>query len=123
MWRERAIHVLENVETPKIMEFISDLEWLDKIDGQASLTFLEMLTLLLRDGLLLKDGIRCAFFNEDLKSRLQQCFSLWSTEDIEKAILWTGESYRGIRARCAGKSVIEGLIVKISLSRKEQNID
>ena len=123
MWRERALHVLENASDKKIMEFIGNLEWLDKVNMQESLIFMEMLTLLLRDSLFLKDGTGCRLFNADLQSRLEQCFTLWNTAQIEKAIVWTGESYRGVRARCAGKSVIEALIIKISLMGKEQNID
>ena len=123
MWRERAMNVLENSGNTQIMEYISNLEWLDKLGNQEGLTFLEMFTLLLRDGLFLKDGTECQLFNTDLKPRLEQCFKLWTTGQIEKAILWTGESYRGIRARCASKSVIEALIVKISLMGKEQYSD
>lgn len=123
MWRERALHVLEHCGRPKIMDFIGSLEWSEKINAQEGLTFLEMFTLLLRDGLLLKDNTRCAFFNEDLLDRLQTCFAAWEPATIEKTILWTGQSYGGIRARCAAKGVIEALIVKISLLRKEQNSD
>jgi DNA polymerase-3 subunit delta' len=123
MWRERALNVLENAGNPAIMDFIGNLEWLDKVGNQDGLIFLEMFSLLLRDGLFLKDGTKCQFFNIDLEPRLEQCFKLWTTGQIEKTILWTGESYRGIRARCASKSVIEALIVKISLMGKEQDRD
>ena len=123
LWRERASNVLENITEPEIMDFMGQLAWLEKLGSEEGLTFLEMLTLLLRDGLLVKDRVKCPFFNEDILPSLGAIFAGWPTPNIEKALLWTGEAYRGIRARCGARGVIEALIVKISIMGKEQDRD
>ncbi len=119
-WRERAFTLLENISTDSIMEFLGDQEWLEKPTTQEGLLLMEMVTLLLRDGLLCKDAVRCAYYNEDILLKIKACFAPWPSVHLEKALLWAGDSTRGIAAYSGAKGVIEGFAVKLNILRREK---
>lgn len=119
IWRERALYVLENMGTDSIMEFMSRLEWLEKLTTQEGSLFLEMLTLLLRDGLMNLAQVQCAYYNEDVLLRIKGCFHQWPSGQVEKALVWTGESARGVAAYSGAKGVVEALLLKINGIRRE----
>ncbi len=83
------------------------------------LLFLEMMLLILRDGLFSKEHIAGSFFNEDLLIRIDVCFGTWSNKNIEKLVKIVGDSYRGIAAKTGSKAVLEALILRINELRKE----
>ena len=119
MWRERAMYVLEHSRESQVMQFINDLAWLEKISMPEGLLFLEMMLLILRDGLFSKEHIDGSFFNEDLLIRIDDCFGNWSNKNIEKLVKIVGDSYRGIAAKTGSKAVLEALILRINELRKE----
>jgi DNA polymerase-3 subunit delta' len=118
-WRQRAFSLLENIGTDSIMEFLGELDWLEKITTQEGLLFIEMLTLLLRDGLMVKDSVKCAYYNEDILLKIKACFASWPSLHLEKALAWAGESYRGVAAYSGAKGVIEALAIKLNMMRRE----
>lgn len=119
-WRERALYVLENSEVPQIMHFIGQLPWLEKTSSEEGLVFLEMLTLLARDGLLLQEPQgHYQYFNQDLLPRLKACFATWHSHEIATLLDWAGACYRGIAAKSGSRAVLEALILKLNTLRKE----
>ena len=119
-WRQRAFHVLENIGTDSIMEFLGEQDWLEKLTTQEGLLLMEMVTLLLRDGLMAKDSVRCAYYNEDILLKIKACFTSWPSTHLERALVWAGESTRGIAAYSGARGVIEGFVVKLNILRREK---
>lgn len=119
LWRERALYILEHSDEPQIMQFIGDLPWLEKMPLSEGLLVVEMLILLLRDALFLKENITNNIFNVDLVSRIDVCFASWRSKDIQDLLKIVGKSYRGIAAKTGSKAVLEALILQISELRKE----
>lgn len=120
MWRERAMHLLTYTGTDSIMSFMASLDWLDKLNTQDGALLLEMMTLILRDALMSKENIRCAYYNEDSLMKIRGCFGPWTEPEIEKALLWTGESARGVAAYSGAKGVVESLLLKMNGLRREK---
>lgn len=114
MWRERALYVLENMATDSIMEFMSSLEWLDKITLAEGSLLTEMLMLIFRDGLLLHNGVQCNYYNEDILTRLKACFLSWTSASLEEALTYTQISAKGIASYSGAKSVLEALFIKLN---------
>lgn len=119
LWRERALYVLEHSEEVQVMQFMNGLPWLEKVAMPEGLLFLEMLILILRDGLFRKENVTGSFFNADLLPRIEVCFNSWSNKSIEKLVKLASESYRGIAAKTSSKAVLEALILRINELRKE----
>ena len=121
-WRERALYVLENCQTPNIMAFIGNLAWLEKPSSEEGLAFLEMLSLLARDGLLTREAQGSfVYLNVDILDRIKTCFASWPSGQIATLLEWAGECYRGIAAKSGSRAVLEALIIKLSALRKEND--
>lgn len=119
LWRERALYILEHSREVRVMQFMGELPWLEKMPMSEGMVFLEMLLLLLRDALFSKEHITEKLFNPDLVARIGICFASWQSKDIESLIKIVGESYRGIAAKTGSKAVLEALILSINELRKE----
>lgn len=120
LWRERAFYLVEQVGSERVMEFLGQQEWLEKINQPDGLLLLEMLTLIFRDGLLNKEQIPCSYYNEDSLLRIKACFSSWTSTALEKALVWTQNSARAVGGYSGAKAVLEALLLRLNGLRREK---
>lgn len=65
------------------------------------------------------EQVQCAYYNEDVLLRIKACFHQWPSNQVEKALVWTSESARGVAAYSGAKGVVEALLLKINRMRRE----
>ena len=75
-----------NNRAEDLLVYTAGLPWLLRNDREESLVMMELLLLLLRDGLILQSRLPQPLYNEDLRDRLGLCFADWSEKKIRQAM-------------------------------------
>ena len=117
--REQLVSLLEKTDSDQLMVYMASLAWLDKKDVREGTLIIELLTLLMRDGLLLEQNISAALYNEDIAQRLLRCFAGWPPERLRQALDLLEEARRGIQSFVGRRLVLECLFLQLRRLRKE----
>lgn len=117
--REQLVSLLEKTDSDQLMVYMANLAWLDKKDTQESSLLIELLTLLVRDGLLLMQNIPAPLYNEDMTQRLLRCFRDWSPARLRRSLDLLEEARRGIQSFVGRRLVMECLFLQLRRLRKE----
>lgn len=118
-WRERVLTVLERIDDPCLMGNLAALDWLDRIGTDDTRTALEMILLLLRDAMMLKEDRKMPLYSEDLRGRVAFCFADWSLPGLERALRETDHYWRGTAQSVNGRTILEALFLQLHCLAKE----
>ena len=119
MWRERALFVMEGIADPYLMACLARLEWLGDMDVDRTQTFLEMLLLILRDAMMIKEGSGLLLYNEDERERIASIFASTTLPALKKALLETERFYLGLNKGVNTRMIREALFLEIHTFLKE----
>ena len=117
--RENVLGVLDALPNKGVVNFVKNLDWLDKIPKQNAQLTLELLELLLRDGLFVKEKLNDKVVNKDVLFRLEKIFAPWDSKQIKESFALTNKAYKAVTQDVGGKSVIETLIIEMNELWKE----
>ncbi len=136
--RQQVLDLLEKVDEDQLMVYLKGLDWLDKAatapkkknsgDGEKEPAFdrrepdflrLELLLLLLRDGLLLQAGVAAPLYNEDIRKEAALCFAGWKPSQLRRTLDLVQESRLAIARFVPRRLVFEALLLEIQALRKE----
>lgn len=119
-WRGEALKFLSVLPEQRIMVFLAACSWQqpkkkekDEAPPMGKL-FLEMLLMLLRDGLFCKEGLTDRLLNLDLAAVLQKTFDSWHTRQISRSAALAEEAFRALAANADSKSVLEALALQMN---------
>lgn len=118
--REALLSILEKIDSDKLMNDLAGQTFLDKKDARENDVIIELLTLLLRDGLLLVNHTDTPFYNEDMSQRLSRCFGNWTTDQLRNTLDLVEEARRGLKSFVSRRLVLECLFLQMHRLRKEQ---
>lgn len=119
--RESLLTILEKIDGGKLMNDLAGQAFLDKKDAQENNVIIELLTLLLRDGLLLASHADIPLYNEDITQRLIRCFDSWTIERLRSSLDLVEQARRGLQSFVSRRLVLECLFLQIHRLRKEQD--
>lgn len=117
--REEILDLLEQSGREDLLVYTAGLPWLLRNDREESLVMMELLLLLLRDGLILQSRLPQPLYNEDLRGRLGLCFADWSEKKIRQAMELTENCRRGLNSFVVRRMAIEALFMEIHQLDKE----
>lgn len=118
--RESLLTIVEKIDSGKLMNDLSGQIFLDKKDARENDVIIELLTLILRDGLLLTNHTDVPLYNEDLTQRLIRCFGSWTTEQLRNSLDLVEQARRGLQSFVTRRLVLECLFLQMHCLRKEQ---
>ena len=87
--------------------------WLTKNDRAEGLVLMELLLLILRDGLFLTTGLPQPLYNEDLHQRLGMFFADWTEHQVRRAIELCEAARQAISSFVSRRLALEGLFLEI----------
>lgn len=117
--REEILDLLENSGRDDFLVYTAGLPWLNRNQRQEGLVMMELLFLLLRDGLILQKRLPQPLYNEDLRSRLGLCFADWTEKKLRQAMEETEKCRRAIYSFVVCRMAIEALFLGIHQLDKE----
>lgn len=111
--RENILDLLEQAGREDILVYADSLPWMLKNDRQESLVLMELLLLLLRDGLILESGLPQVLYNEDLRQRLGLCFAGWSEKMLRQALELEEKCRRALASFVTRRMAVEALALEL----------
>lgn len=111
--REEMLNLLEQSGRDDLLVYTSGLPWLTKNDRAEGLVLMELLLLLLRDGLFLTMGLPQPLYNEDLRQRLGLFFADWTEPQVRRAMELGEEARQAIGSFVSRRLALEGLFLEI----------
>ena len=117
--RDALVSLLEKTDNSQLMVYLGSQAWLDKKDVREGSLLMELLTLLLRDGLLLVQNIPAPLYNEDMRQRLIRCFKSWSPARLRHSLDLLDEARRGIQSFVSRRLVLECLFLQLERLGKD----
>ena len=118
VWRERVLTLLEQIDRESLMLRLAGLDWLPKISRSDASTCVEMLLLLLRDGLMRCDP-QLSLYHKDIAGRVAECFRSWSDRRLRRAYDIAEEYWQGLQSYIAGEMILTSLFLDIKRTDKE----
>ena len=118
VWRERGLTLLEQIDRESLMLRLAGLDWLPKISRSDASTCVEMLLLLLRDGLMRCDP-QLSLYHKDIAGRVAECFRSWSDRRLRRAYDIAEEYWQGLQSYIAGEMILTSLFLEIKRTDKE----
>ena len=95
------------------------LGWGDKYDRAAALLLTEQFVYLLRDILLLQSGASDKIYNTDILAALERLAQSTPLHTIRQSVNAAQEAWQNINKNVSAKNVLEALVLKLDLLRKE----
>lgn len=111
--RKEMLDLLEQSGRDDLLVYTSGLPWLTKNDRAEGLVLMELLMLLLRDGLFLTMGLPQPLYNEDLRQRLGLFFADWTEPQVRRAMELGEEARQAIGSFVSRRLALEGLFLEI----------
>lgn len=111
--RAEALEVLTALPVKSVTNYIGSLAWQDKLTAPEGRLFLELLLLLLRDGLFLKEGLDSEVINTDIISGLRKIKD-WPGQTIERAIAVVNSCRRPLEGSTPVRTVLEALLLQLN---------
>lgn len=117
--RRKALDLLENLPLESPFNYIAGLGLGDKYDKVAAMLVTEQLIYLLRDMLLLKSGAAGQVYNTDILAELGTLAQSTPLHITRQSVSAAQEAWQNINKNVSAKNVLEALVLKLDLLRKE----
>lgn len=117
--RREALDLLKKLPLQNPFGYIAALGWGEKYDRAAALLLTEQFIYLLRDVLLLQSGAGGQAYNTDIMAGLDGIAADWPLHTARQGVNAAQEAWQNINKNVSAKNVLEALVLKLDLLRKE----
>lgn len=117
--RREALDLLKKLPLQNSFGYIAALGWGEKYDRAAALLLTEQFIYLLRDVLLLQSGAGGQVYNTDIMAGLDGIAADWPLHTARQGVNAAQEAWQNINKNISAKNVLEALVLKLDLLRKE----
>lgn len=117
--RREALDLLKKLPLQNPFGYIAALGWGEKYDRAAALLLTEQFIYLLRDVLLLQNGAGEQVYNTDIMAGLDGIAADWPLHTARQGVNAAQEAWQNINKNVSAKNVLEALVLKLDLLRKE----
>ncbi len=117
--RREALDLLKKLPLQNPFGYIAALGWGEKYDRAAALLLTEQFIYLLRDVLLLQSGAGGQVYNTDIMTGLDGIAADWPLHTARQGVNAAQEAWQNINKNVSAKNVLEALVLKLDLLRKE----
>lgn len=117
--RREALDLLKKLPLQNPFGYIAALGWGKKYDRAAALLLTEQFIYLLRDVLLLQSGAGGQVYNTDIMAGLDGIAADWPLHTARQGVNAAQEAWQNINKNVSAKNVLEALVLKLDLLRKE----
>lgn len=117
--RREALDLLKKLPLQNPFGYIAALGWGEKYDRAGALLLTEQFIYLLRDVLLVQSGAGGQVYNTDIMAGLDGIAADWSLHTARQGVNAAQEAWQNINKNVSAKNVLEALILKLDLLRKE----
>ncbi len=117
--RCEALDLLKKLPLQNPFGYIAALGWGEKYDRAAALLLTEQFIYLLRDVLLLQSGAGGQVYNTDIMAGLDGIAADWPLHTARQGVNAAQEAWQNINKNVSAKNVLEALVLKLDLLRKE----
>lgn len=117
--RREALDLLKKLPLQNPFGYIAALGWGEKYDRAAALLLTEQFIYLLRDVLLLQSGAGGQIYNTDIMAGLDGIAADWPLHTARQGVNAAQEAWQNINKNVSAKNVLEALVLKLDLLRKE----
>lgn len=117
--RREALDLLKKLPLQNPFGYIAVLGWGEKYDRAAALLLTEQFIYLLRDVLLLQSGAGGQIYNTDIMAGLDGIAADWPLHTARQGVNAAQEAWQNINKNVSAKNVLEALVLKLDLLRKE----
>lgn len=117
--RREALDLLKKLPLQNPFGYIAALGWGEKYDRAAALLLTEQFIYLLRDVLLVQSGAGGQVYNTDIMAGLDGIAADWPLHTARQGVNAAQEAWQNINKNVSAKNVLEALVLKLDLLRKE----
>lgn len=117
--RREALNLLKKLPLQNPFGYIAALGWGEKYDRADALLLTEQFIYLLRDVLLVQSGTGGQVYNTDIMAGLDGIAADWPLHTARQGVNAAQEAWQNINKNVSAKNVLEALILKLDLLRKE----
>lgn len=117
--RRDALSLLQRLPLNNPFGYIATLGWGEKYDRASALLLTEQFVYLLRDVLLLQSGAPKRIYNTDILTALDGIAKSTSLHTTKQSVNAAQEAWQNINKNVSAKNVLEALVLKLDLLRKE----
>lgn len=117
--RREALDLLKKLPLQTPFGYIAALGWGEKYDRAAALLLTEQFIYLLRDVLLVQSGAGGQVYNTDIMAGLDGIAADWPLHTVRQGVNAAQEAWQNINKNVSAKNVLEALVLKLDLLRKE----
>lgn len=117
--RREALDLLKKLPLQNPFGYIGALGWGEKYDRAAALLLTEQFIYLLRDVLLVQSGAHGQVYNTDIMAGLDGIAADWPLHTARQGVNAAQEAWQNINKNVSAKNVLEALVLKLDLLRKE----
>ena len=117
--RREALDLLKKLPLQNPFGYIAALGWGEKYDRAAALLLTEQFIYLLRDVLLVQSGAGGRVYNTDIMAGLDGIAADWPLHTARQGVNAAQEAWQNINKNVSAKNVLEALVLKLDLLRKE----
>ena len=117
--RREALDLLKKLPLQNPFGCVASLGWGEKYDRAAALLLTEQFIYLLRDVLLLQSGAGGQVYNTDIMAGLDGIAADWPLHTARQGVNAAQEAWQNINKNVSAKNVLEALVLKLDLLRKE----
>lgn len=117
--RREALDLLKKLPLQNPFGYIAALGWGEKYDRAAALLLTEQFIYLLRDVLLVQSGAGGQVYNTDIMAGLDDIAADWPLHTARQGVNAAQEAWQNINKNVSAKNVLEALVLKLDLLRKE----
>lgn len=117
--RREALDLLKKLPLQNPFGYAASLGWGEKYDRAAALLLTEQFIYLLRDVLLLQSGAGGQVYNTDIMAGLDGIAADWPLHTDRQGVNAAQEAWQNINKNVSAKNVLEALVLKLDLLRKE----
>ena len=117
--RREALDLLKKLPLQNPFGYIAALGWGERYDRAAALLLTEQFIYLLRDVLLLQSGAGGQLYNTDIMAGLDGIAADWPLHTARQGVNAAQEAWQNINKNVSAKNVLEALVLKLDLLRKE----
>lgn len=117
--RREALDLLKKLPLQNPFGYAASLGWGEKYDRAAALLLTEQFIYLLRDVMLLQSGAGGQIYNTDIMAGLDGIAADWPLHTARQGVNAAQEAWQNINKNVSAKNVLEALVLKLDLLRKE----
>ena len=117
--RREALDLLKKLPLQNPFGYVASLGWGEKYDRAAALLLTEQFIYLLRDVLLVQSGAGGQVYNTDIMAGLDGIAADWPLHTARQGVNAAQEAWQNINKNVSAKNVLEALVLKLDLLRKE----